>query len=200
MDSKALREILDSLYSTFLARDLFAKVIPGSLILYTVLNAISVNGSSGTLKDLNIIGWLIFFGISWTIGFAVQGIGECTSLHRPNPRNENYEVFLKRKSDFINNTGIPQEARNNRERFVVIKETTANLGTSLIILIIFNFFVYKFPEQKEIIAYILVAIIAIILLWYHAVHRERQRDFESVVLDSNRPEETDTGHPEQTDP
>ena len=44
MEAKNIKEIVDSLYSSFLARDFFAKVVPGSVVLYAISHALFRDG------------------------------------------------------------------------------------------------------------------------------------------------------------
>lgn len=129
--------ILDALYRNFLLRDIFSKVVPGTI----VLAAIHINGSvlNGVVDyKAGGLGWpiiVIIAGVAWVIGFAVQEIGNIFRLahHHPpscNDREERYNLRI----DFWQNA-TPIEAQQS-ERYAIIKEASANGGIAVIIVAI----------------------------------------------------------------
>jgi len=67
------KDLADSLYTSFVARDFFAKVVPGPIVLAAVV--VAPANSQFTLKSLNelpILGWLLLYGVCFLIGFAVH--------------------------------------------------------------------------------------------------------------------------------
>jgi len=108
-------------------------------------------------------------------------------VHNAHPSDESEELFRQRQINFIN-ADLQPGIRTNKERFVVIKEATANLGVSFILLLIVYIAGLIHPIVCTLASYILLAILCWSMLWYHAIHRERQRDFEQKSLGISKKE------------
>lgn len=79
--SDNVRDMFDALYRQFLLRDVFGKVIPG-LILLTAIAA-TFDGFATVGKTINSMSFesvVLAIGIGWLAGFAVQSLGELSSL------------------------------------------------------------------------------------------------------------------------
>src|SRR5262245_58717862 len=84
-----LKETADAIYSSFLARDFFAKVIPGAVVFMSLGLAANIQtGLPATeltkvvsaidwtvIKELSILVWVLLYGLSWALGFTVQSMG-----------------------------------------------------------------------------------------------------------------------------
>ena len=66
---------LDKFYNSFIARDLFAKIIPGGILLITITWGLK-GDITVPFQELPAWAWLYIFGASYALGFAVQGFGE----------------------------------------------------------------------------------------------------------------------------
>ena len=84
-DKINLKEITDVLYSSYLARDFFAKVIPGTVLLvfliYAVYGAPELSTVTNGIHDVPYPAWILFYGICWVAGIAVQAVGGDTAYH-----------------------------------------------------------------------------------------------------------------------
>lgn len=65
-------------YQQFLLRDLLGYVTPGALVLATALFVASSDLQAGlqVLRDLPSVTYLVIFGLSFAVGFALQNVGE----------------------------------------------------------------------------------------------------------------------------
>src|SRR5262245_6451916 len=109
-----LKETADAIYSSFLARDFFAKVIPGAVVLMSlgltanVQNDLSATGLAGVvstidwtvIKEASILVWVLVYGVSWALGFTVQSMGNLVGFIRAFPVEEGEEAFRKRMIEF----------------------------------------------------------------------------------------------------
>ncbi|MBI3810882.1 MAG: hypothetical protein HY283_01570 [Nitrospirae bacterium] len=208
---------LDRFYATFIARDLFAKIVPGGILLLTVAWWFNVNDGNppfiDAIRKIPTWGWLFVYGICYALGFAIQGLGELIQVPRwaelrpvqilsAHPSDETYEVFFNRILQFEQNNFDQREndankgrAReriaHNRERLVVIKEMAGNASLSSLM----SFFVWFFVSGPSMIlcssksAFMSVIILngMVSLYWLHVRMRWRQRELELWMLDPNRP-------------
>jgi len=79
-----LAELFNAFYRRFVLLDLFGKIIPGAIFLITVSWIIVNIGDAYNFYNYftNLWVWIIFIGISWLTGFAIQGFGEVTSRNK----------------------------------------------------------------------------------------------------------------------
>ena len=128
MSDFKIKDIADALYSSFLARDFFGKVLPGGILLAAMLKNIVINPIAlSKLYKMPFFVWLLVYGVCWIIGFAVQAVGEFFFIVRAFPYDEKEIDFQKRKNDF-NNAAPSEMDKIQMERFVVIKEATGNIA------------------------------------------------------------------------
>ena len=182
---------LDRFYETFIARDLFAKVVPGGIFLLTIAWWLNDGGLITDEKikliiDIPSWGWPFVYGICYALGFAVQGLGEIVMILRPNPFPETYEVFLARLVDFGRRNFEP-DRRAGRERLVVIKEMAGNVSLSSFISLLIWLFAYGwcrvFSNPKLFFFFAMVSITILSLWRTHIILRWRQREMEIAMMD-----------------
>ena len=89
--------LVDALYSRFLLRDFFGKIVPGLLLLFT-LGIVFVSPEDcapGTCRDIIMalpLGvWVAIFGAAWIAAIAVQSFGEWAKLFRYYPKIYNQQ-------------------------------------------------------------------------------------------------------------
>jgi hypothetical protein len=76
--------LAEALYSRFLLRDVFGKIVPGTLLLLSLVHPYFPMWSG--LKEWPWPVWLFLIGLSWLLGFAVQAFGEKTHIIRHYPK------------------------------------------------------------------------------------------------------------------
>jgi len=137
-----LSELFDALYSRFLLRDVFAKIIPGALALLAIGlwwggPAVNLSWLAG-LDRLWV--WLLLFGLSWPLGLGIQRLGEVIHFVRYFPpslqRNilEYNAQFLFAVSEQLS-TSYNVQHRRRIERFEIVKESTGNTATALLLVL-----------------------------------------------------------------
>ena len=83
-----LRPVFDAFYDRLVLRDVAGKVVPGSiLILSLVVGAFGFEATTAWLPKMSFPLWVLLFGVSWLIAFALQYIGEKLHLLRTYPRD-----------------------------------------------------------------------------------------------------------------
>ena len=187
--NKVLNEInslVDKIYEKFLLRDVFAKIVPGFILLTTIV--FSITHDLTKTQNLLQFSWLIVIGFSWILGFGVQGIGELTSLIRYYTKD--YETDKKWYIAYNKfNSNASSEEKSNCERLVVIKEATGNMAIAFLLSIIIvniSFAITDSPHFKSSISIfgtIIIFTISLILLRMHRVHSRRQCHYVEVVND-----------------
>ncbi len=125
--------IIEALYKNFLLRDLFAKIVPGAVVL--IATAYQSPFAAGIVKVAGTLGWpmiLVGAGAAWIMGFAIQEFGELfhTIRHHP-PQFANTEERYKLRNEFnrIASSSETQQA----ERYAIIKEAAGNGATAILI-------------------------------------------------------------------
>lgn len=170
-DSKDILKICDAFYSRFILRDFFGKIIPGSLFLITASFSIITIEHAITfydyLKEFWI--WVIFIGISWLIGFAIQGIGTKEIRIKNNEERKNYQLIRMYPKKYSYEEGeklynkfkdkcSDDKIKRQHERYVVIKEACGNGGASLsfaFIILLSNIIMLSIPsiEYENLLSY-----------------------------------------------
>lgn len=145
----AILKIINAFYSKFILRDFFGKIISGSLFLIMVSFAIIRIEHAVIFYDYlkNFWIWVIFIGISWLIGFAIQGIGT-KEIKTNNGERKNYQLIRVFPKEYTNKEGEDlynkfkekckdYDKKEQHERYVVVKEACGNGGASLLFSSIF---------------------------------------------------------------
>jgi hypothetical protein len=177
---KGLSSILDKIYEKFLLRDIFAKIVPGLILIVTVFYVVTGDiAKIEKLTQLSWISWIILIGFEWIVAFGIQSIGEALKLIRY--YTDNYDSDERWYIDYNKflSKATPAE-KSNCERFVVIKEATGNLSLSIFIstvLILIKLLLTDFNIIKNTgfwLISIFVFIFGVFLQRMHRVHVERQ--------------------------
>lgn len=156
--------IVEAFYNNFLLRDLFAKIVPGSVVLITAVfqNPIGV-GVVDIGKEIRWPVILIVAGVAWIVGFAIQQIGEWCHIIRHHPPKDcddskDYDNSKKRyeKRVEFKRIAIPSESQQV-ERYAIIKEATGNGATAIFLaLLIFFFRFFPIPFDLVLLRTVLV--------------------------------------------
>lgn len=181
---------LDRFYTNFVARDLFAKVVPGAILLLTIawsINDGKIDPVLAKVKDMPGWAWPFVYGICYATGFSIQSIGEILFILSPHPRvprGNGYPEFLERLVDFdrlVSN----ERHRMARERLVVIKEMAGHVAFSSLLAFIIWVLVSVRNDSFNIKKANLASIVLIgisSLYWLNLIIRWRQRELERKVI------------------
>ncbi len=190
--------ILDRLFTSYLARDFLAKIIPGSLIILAAIWAI--HGELSFLNDMAWGLWILAFGFSYCTGFAIQAMAEAVKWFRARPDDEDNQIPLMERSVKIYSETKFERLRAERERIVTLKEMSGNisfagllaLGLWVVGIVRSWFSGICYPTPQVIIG-ILVSLIFMVAIYklqrYHVSFRKRQRQIEEIVI--NKIEKTE---------
>lgn len=130
------RALLDGLYDKLILRDLFGKVVPGSVFMFgAAAGLVGIAAASTALKELSSIAAFVLLGFAWLVSFALQGFGELTRLIQPfpphrttgEPSRETFRPIWQR----FHETAAPHE-RTHSERLNIIKEACGNGAVSVL--------------------------------------------------------------------
>jgi hypothetical protein len=131
--------VFDGLYSRFILRDFFGKIVPGAIPVMVLYYTLGTN-QSFSVKDIPLEVWVLLYGVSWITGFAIQSIGEwlhdhCEKLgiryHTQQTEELFYDLRIKACA-----SAAPFE-RQEIERTIVIKEATGNTSIAILVSLIF---------------------------------------------------------------
>jgi hypothetical protein len=182
MPEASLKDLIDRMYSSFLVRDFFAKVLPGGFLLGAILLAFpELQVKQEFFLELPFLGWLLLYGACFVLGFLVQALGERVGWVRAFSADETEEAFRVRMVEFKSLT-IPVATQIQRERYVVVKELTGNASFSLLlgVVVVTSSIV---PLRYRPWLFLCFAFTAIYSLWwFQNVHQRRQRDFEKKAI------------------
>jgi len=181
------------LYEKFLMRDVLGKVAPGGIVVLILLQAIGYPLS--VLSTLKLpesgLAYFIVLPLFYLIGVALQIIAELLGLHSASPRPR-YVFFrpatgnwAKLNEDFDARLAIIKSAptdkwidgaKEQRERFVYLKEGSGNMAIALLIAAVI--LLVKIQGYLFLICFT----ISIILYKSHIMHAERQAKYEINTL------------------
>lgn len=192
-----LKNIFDSLYTRFVLRDFFAKIVPGAFCLLTF--AVFFESPSTTLSYLSSLSfwyWLLIIGLAWLLGIVLQNFGHLVHIIEYDPPQEEREdYYINRRLPF--GKIATDEEKQRYERFVVLKEASGNGAIALAIscaIIIFGFIFDKYIEEIPSLNWIFhsngYAFLVIILIGFAALclylgyrqFKERQHNYMDIVL------------------
>jgi len=182
---KELSVLLDKIYTSFILRDLLAKVIPGIIVIFSFL-IIIVKDIQVLINIINSL-WLFFFGLSWIVAFGIQSVGEKLKVIKywPGKKDDRikwigiYNQFLSLASN---------EEKSNLERHIVIKEATGNLAISLILSLIIIDISFIFIDNNNYSAFqiifssISIIIFSLFLFLFHRSHIKVQGEYMEEVV------------------
>ncbi len=182
--------IVEALYKNFLLRDLFAKIVPGSIVLA------SVAFQNPALAPLNsatsTVGWpmiLLGAGATWIVGFAIQEIGESMKIIQHHPQR--YFQSLQRYGLRNAFKWVAIESENKQvERYAIIKEATGNFSTAILVslliiaLRVFTSEDFCCPEQI-LLPSLVMLVLALTLLRANRSHAAKQYEYMESIVDGN---------------
>ena len=201
---EAVRDIISALYDKFLLRDVFGKMMPGFIIILSIL-AMTNNPPVSPICMIEKLAhawtlgvFLIVLGVSWIIGFVPQQVLRirCLVRHRLVVSSETRSgKFIKIYSAFSFNDSkekIMKQLMTQRERHAVINEATGNLAISLVPFIIaliipmivsnLKYGIVWSDIVSDIIACILTIFIIVFLFKRHRYSRNRQHNIEDKII------------------
>lgn len=191
-----MEKLIDALYSRLLLRDVFGKVVPGAIVLFTfVITLTSPEAGRNTITTLPFGAWIVVFGLAWVVGFAVQSFGEWAlpgsmKLLRYFPKDVDEKKWLKLRAKFRIHPDYDKHTQNH-ERLVVIKEACGNSYISLSISTIL-WLVDRLLDMsadsvlREVLDHVHLVIldlgVILLLARMHFVHVQRQHDLLLSVI------------------
>jgi hypothetical protein len=127
--------IFDSLYSRLVLRDVFAKILPGTIVSAAVAYAALPPDTFFALLDPSLFLALGMMGCGWLAAFAIQGLGEKYKFIKNEPPGLNRQQLYERMVEFERKSSPSQQM--HAERLLVIKEACGNgyLALSLSVLL-----------------------------------------------------------------
>lgn len=125
--------LFSAMYSNFILRDFFGKIIPGFIVLFSFFILLyPEKGVYLLISNASLHIQLILIGISWSFGLAIQRLGKILKLIATSkvPANE----FVEMMTTFM--ATAKENEKVQFERFVIVKETSANMALSLAISVL----------------------------------------------------------------
>src|SRR5690349_10181910 len=124
--------LVGALYRQFLLRDVFGKIVPGSLVVAYLSRTVM---DRAPWADPSTVFTILFIGFAWIVGMGIQLASQRVRISADYPRS--FED-LRRRFDFTVNFHrlAPEDdyEATNVERLVVIKEATGNTAGALAFL------------------------------------------------------------------
>ncbi len=170
---KMSNDIFSNLYNHFILRDLFAKITPGFILLFSFYCSISKYITNNVFTDITLFKAIIILALSWIIGISLQSFGEFTTIITINhyiakidnkeKRIKNIDNWISLKNHFLNNASA--EKIKFVERMTLIKEASGIFAISLFVsssLIIASY--YNVIFCIDCITKVLIFIITIIII------------------------------------
>lgn len=140
---KAIFDAIGRAYKQFILSDIFSFVLPGSLFFLTLLHLGNMTDTLSKLFDKSlVIGCLIWYGIAYIVGFAIQASGHYFHIlkYYPQPpkkydnKEPRYQSHYKEFQDFIEKTSELKYGHYLRawsEKFILLKQMTGNVAMAI---------------------------------------------------------------------
>ncbi len=180
------------LYEKFFMRDFMGKLGPGAVFL--VMVAYTLRGETLDISRVpTAILWVAGLPFAYLIGLGVQILGELLGLHSATPAPR-YILFIPTK--FSVNTEFDKRlaligkakecewtvnAKEQRERFLVLKEASGNMSIALLFGSIIAWS-GLWGANLSIFYKIACILVAGVLYLSHRIHAIRQANYETKVL------------------
>lgn len=138
-----LSKLFDSFYNRFILRDIFGKIVPGTILFYCALSLLyptdrilNFTRSLASLKSIviQISALALLAGLTWALGFLAQQLGHTIHWTRDYPRTYDNNTKIRLLINFSRNA--TEIERRQAERLALIKEVCGNCSTSLRIFLV----------------------------------------------------------------
>jgi len=179
------------LYEKFFLRDVLAKITPGFVVLvafvwsfldHTIWDAL-VNAQGLAL-------WAIYLAtlpLCYITGLGLQIAGEVFGVHSPSPRpagiwyffwSDAKKAFCDHRERLSSMQKIP-DVKDQRERYVVLKEASGNFCLALFVVGFGVFYVNPPWSSRGAIPILVFVVVAAFIMWVaHRIYGARQAAFE----------------------
>ena len=181
------------LYEKFFMRDFMGKLGPGAVVLAMVGYMLCGEGLAISRIPTALL-WVAGLPFAYLIGLGVQILSELLGMHSASPAPR-YILFSPTK--FSANTELDTRmaliskatdtewtvnAKEQRERFVVLKEASGNMSMAVLIGLVLAWFGLG---GTNISVFLKVAGIVVVCVLYlsHLIHANRQANYETNVLE-----------------
>ena len=183
--------IFDALYLRLILRDFFGKVVPGTIVIFSIcVVTFSPDEILKFIDGIKFFPAIILIGFTWIVAFALQAMGEITKLIRYHTYNTHKE-FYAQLHEFKIKTDIQEHQQ--LERLIVIKEACGNGYVALVlsgVLLCLHYFtehglqamVEGFKLHWPVIVF--VGILTAFLAAMHFIHVRRQDEYMQAILEA----------------
>jgi hypothetical protein len=181
-------DLISSLYTRLLLRDVLGKITPGALVLVVAYFACVSSAPSPSSTVLRVASaplgvWVILALLGWYAGVTVQAVGEAIGLLRHCPRGQEAEFY----KGLVEMQSTTPDAKQTHERLVVIKEACGNASLAIVLsLALLLVRLLPSPAGRLTVLGILSALGAIALFWMHRKHLRRQEEWRTAVAQYGR--------------
>ena len=189
--------VIDRLYTSYLLRDFVAKVVPGFLVLLSiVLSSGHDRRLLHAIQAFSFWGWFLLIGLAFSIGFLVQALGELVGWTRIYPdgssHNRAARVNAIHRMIALSRSNQPLITQQ-RERYVVLKEMSANFSLSIVLAFVLVGSAHLPPPVPGLTRLLLLGFSIAAFLWYNRMQVSDQRTLEEKAVEpaaqSQRPRE-----------
>lgn len=193
----SIETLFDALYTRFLLRDIFAKIVPGTIVILSLsIVQFSITATKEFLLQMGIPSWVLFAGLAWITAYAVQSFGEKLGLIHQWPKEHDEPERRYKLRIRYGELALDHEKRLV-ERYVIIKEASGvgyvGLGLSLSVLflkyILLGFFSgspFTYYRENFQAQYLITIMFVLVLIYSlrncHFGHLARQYNFIKSVV------------------
>jgi len=192
------RNFFGVFYFQFILRDLFGKIVPGFALLSSVAFSLSPAKALAVYNGLSAGIWIVLLSASWTIGHALQALGESRGWILNQPEQVHVNIALAREMTFFQIATT--EEKWTYDRLGSIKEACGSgyLALSLSLLLLAICSLIRALQNKsmlpveDILFAVIIVILAVGAIWYmrrmHRAHSDRQNAWIEESLRFHRSE------------
>ena len=124
----AVSRLIDALYSRFLLADVLGKILPGLVVLYSLVATFpSLDPALKVLEPLGPWKWAVLVGLSWPLGLGIQGLGQWIRLA---DEFRDLPEWYRQRAKFQR---VAKEAEIEQiSRLLILREAAGNACTALL--------------------------------------------------------------------
>lgn len=184
-------ETIKNLYQKFVMRDILSFITPGAIFVMCCLYLYGWDLSKiiRISKEIHFILYLPIFGVFYVLGLSFQFVGTAKSefirIHNRTSWNEHL-CYLK---EFYNVTRNDEEAKNQHERFVVLKQACGNNCVALVfsgLLVLVKLFYVSQATWTSLV--LLLSFLLVIVAYLYKAHERnliQQEAWENLYIEES---------------
>jgi hypothetical protein len=184
-------DLFTSFYNQFILRDLLSIVLPGFIVIVSLLTLTGQNYYVNCIFSSEISPLCIFLilAFSYILGIIFLSLSDITTFCRTYYGNDPTEMkrqtkrfYEKLDNNYHEKQSTKDRFANIRERFIIFMQATGNMAWASLTIIFFNFFILL-HGINNIWAIATFGVIFVFATISNCLFRKYLEDWDTVIID-----------------